>query len=74
MNELRGEPLEFIVEEDPHGGYTARAVGENIFTQGEDVDDLKAMIRDAIECHFDEVAQRPERVRLRFVKDEIFAL
>lgn len=69
MNEL-----EFIVEEDPDGGYTARAVGENIFTQGEDVDDLKAMIRDAIECHFDEQADRPTRIRLRFVKDEIFAL
>ncbi len=74
MNELRGEPLEFIVEEDPDGGYTARAVGENIFTQGEDVEDLKAMIRDAIECHFDEVAQRPTQVRLRFVKDEVFAV
>ncbi len=69
MNEL-----EFIVEEDPDGGYSARAVGENIFTQGEDVADLKAMIRDAIECHFDEPTQRPERVRLRFVKDEVFAL
>lgn len=69
MNEL-----EFIVEEDSEGGYTACAVGENIFTQGKNVDDLKAMIRDAIECHFDEPTQWPERVRLRFVKDEVFAL
>ncbi len=69
MNEL-----EFIVEEDPEGGYTARAIGENIFTQGEDVDDLKAMIRDAIECHFDEPTRRPAQVKLHFVKNEVFSL
>jgi len=50
----------------PDGGYTALAVGENIFTQGEDVEDLKTMIREAIECHFDEPAQRPTRVNLNF--------
>lgn len=56
MNELI-----FIVENAPEGGYTARAVGETIFTQGEDWDDLRAMIEDAIECHFDDPAQRPDR-------------
>jgi hypothetical protein len=30
MNELI-----FLVEEDPEGGYNAKALGENIFTQGE---------------------------------------
>ncbi|MGM9507527.1 type II toxin-antitoxin system HicB family antitoxin [Larkinella sp. GY13] len=66
--------LIFVVEEDPEGGYTARALGETIFTQGETVEELKQMIRDAIDCHFDDASQWPQIVRLHFVKDEVFAL
>ena len=44
----------FQVREAPEGGYSARAVGYNIFTQGEDREDLKYMVRDAVLCHFDE--------------------
>ncbi|RCR66467.1 type II toxin-antitoxin system HicB family antitoxin [Larkinella punicea] len=66
--------LIFVVEEDPEGGYSARALGETIFTQGETVEELKQMIRDAIDCHFDDASQWPQIVRLHFVKDEVFAL
>lgn len=66
--------LIFLVEEDPEGGYTAQAVGENIFTQGKTVAELKTMIRDAIDCHYDSPSQWPQLVRLHFVKDEVFAL
>ncbi|MCP1383911.1 MULTISPECIES: type II toxin-antitoxin system HicB family antitoxin [Runella] len=69
MNELI-----FVVEEDPEGGYTARALGENIFTQGETMQELKEMIRDAIACHFDSPDLAPKVIRLHFVKEEIFAL
>ena len=69
MNELI-----FLVEEDPEGGYTAQAVGENIFTQGETMTELKEMVRDAVDCHYDNPADRPRLVRLHFVKDEVFAL
>ena len=43
----------FAVEEAPEGGYTARALGHSIFTQGETMDQLDEMARDAIRCHFD---------------------
>ncbi len=66
--------LIFLVEEDPEGGYTAQAVSENIFTQGETISELKTMIRDAIDCHYDNSSQWPRLVRLHFVKDEVFAL
>lgn len=36
------------------GGYNARAVGHSIFTQGHDWADLKAMVKDAVLCHFDD--------------------
>ena len=44
--------LLFLVEEDPEGGYTARAAGESIFTQADDLESLRENIRDAVRCHF----------------------
>jgi predicted RNase H-like HicB family nuclease len=67
------EPI-FIVQEDVEGGYSARALDESIFTQGETIDELKEMIRDAVECHFDSPDSAPKLIRLHFVKDEVFAL
>ena len=60
----------FLVEEAPEGGYTARALGESIFTEADDVATLEANVRDAIQCHFDE-AERPQIVRLHFTREEI---
>lgn len=68
------QELTFLVEEDPEGGYNARALGENIFTQGDTIKELKAMIKDAVECHFDDENQIPKMIRLHYVKDEVFAL
>lgn len=44
----------FIVEESLEGGYEARAVGESIFTEAENIDELKKNIAEAVRCHFDE--------------------
>lgn len=66
------EELIFIVEEAPEGGYTARALGEAIFTEADDLDSLHEMVRDAVRCHFDE-GQRPKVIRLHFVKEEVIA-
>ncbi len=44
----------FEVTEAPEGGYEARARGHSVFTQGDDWDDLKEMVRDAVICHFDD--------------------
>lgn len=54
--------LIFIVEEAPEGGYTARALGESIFTEADDVEDLQRQVRDAVLCHFEE-NERPKLVR-----------
>jgi len=37
----------FVVEEAPEGGYTARALGESIFTEADDLPQLHARTRDA---------------------------
>ena len=68
-------PVEIIFEvtEAPEGRYDAKALGHSIFTQGEHWDDLKAMVRDAVLCHFDE-NDVPRVIRLHLVKEEAIAV
>jgi hypothetical protein len=67
------DELIFLVEEAPEGGYTARAMGESIFTEADTLAELHEQVRDAVRCHFDS-AQAPRLVRLHFVRDEVIAL
>ena len=69
---MKLKELIFFVEDDPEGGYTAHAVGESIFTEGETIDELKTNIKDALRCHFDE-DEKPVYVRLHIVREEIFS-
>lgn len=62
----------FVIEEAPEGGYTAKAVGESIFTQAETRELLQERVRDAVRCHFDE-DRAPKMIRLHFVRDEVIA-
>ena len=63
----------FEVTEAVEGGYDAHALGYSIFTQGEDWADLKAMVKDAVACHFAD-ADSPAIIRLHLVKDEDMAV
>jgi len=57
----------FLYEKSPEGGFEARAVGHDIFTQADSLDELKSEIADAIRCNFDDKSKRfvirPARVR-----------
>jgi hypothetical protein len=64
------EEIIFVVEESPEGGYAARALGYSIFTQGENLEELRKMVRDAVACHFDEM-DKPSLIRLHLVRDEV---
>lgn len=44
----------FVVTEAPEGGFTARALGEAIFTEADDLTVLRERVRDAARCHFEE--------------------
>lgn len=43
----------FVVEPAPEGGYTARALGESIFTEADTEARLRVAVQDAVHCHFD---------------------
>ena len=62
----------FVVEEAAEGGFSARALGYSIFTQADNMDALKAEVRDAVRCHFDE-GEAPRVIRLHIVRDEVIA-
>ena len=62
----------FTVEEAPEGGYTARALGESIFTEADDLQTLRDNVRDAVHCHFEE-GKAPKIIRLHFIREEIIA-
>ena len=59
------------------GGYVARwdnaAGAGGITTQGETLEELQAMIADAVEAYFDS-GKGPQRVRLHFLEDPVVAL
>ncbi|MFP4485046.1 MAG: 2-oxoisovalerate dehydrogenase E1 subunit beta [Spirochaetaceae bacterium] len=67
----RAEEIIFVVEEDPEGGYTARALGYSIFTEADTYQDLRGAVRNAIRCHFDDEADIPKMIRLHQVRDEV---
>jgi len=60
----------FLIEEDPEGGFTARALGESIFTEGETMEEVKVNIKEAVDCHFDD-GKKPKLIRLHMVKEEV---
>lgn len=62
----------FLVEDDIEGGYNARALGESVFAQGENIEELRTNIRDAVDCHFEPDA-KPKVIRLHFVTEEVLA-
>lgn len=57
------EELIFLVEHAPEGGYTARALGISIFTEADDLPDLREQVRNAVRCHFEE-GQGPKIMRV----------
>jgi hypothetical protein len=68
MNEIL-----FLVESAPEGGYTARALGESIYTEADDINSLHSQVRDAVRCHFDE-GHAPHLIRLYFSHEEVIAV
>jgi hypothetical protein len=62
--EMSKTEIIFAVQESPEGGFEAHALGHSIFTQAETMEELEAMIRDAVRCHFDE-GSRPSVIRLQ---------
>jgi hypothetical protein len=62
-----------VREDEVDGGYNARGLGYDIFTQGNTLEEVRTMVRDAVACHFRDSPARPRAIRLHFVRDEVLA-
>lgn len=63
----------FEITQEADGGYCAECLTENIFTQGDSWEQLRANVKDAVAAfYFDQPS--PDRVRLHLVRDEMLAL
>ena len=64
-----------VRENEVDGGYVAIALGHAIATQGETLEELREMARDAVRCHFGDgvPGPMPKIIRLHFVRDEALA-
>ena len=67
------EEIIFSVQESPDGGYEAKALSVPIFTEADNLEELRSAVRDATECHF-EKGKCPKLIRLHFVRDEVIAV
>lgn len=65
-----------VIEDEADGGYVATALGHAIATQGESIEELREMVRDAVRCHFGDgiPGAMPKVIRLHFVRDEALAV
>ena len=53
-----------VQEDEADGGYTANALGYPILTKGDTVEELRAMVKDAVRCYFDETMEAPKIIHL----------
>jgi predicted RNase H-like HicB family nuclease len=60
-----------VKEDEVDGGYTANALGFGIHTQGDTLEELRSMVKDAVACYFDGKPDSPAIIRLHFVRDEV---
>ncbi len=65
--------LIFVVEESLESGFTARVLGQSIFTEADTLTELPAKVRDAVRCHFEE-RKGPKVVHLHHVREEVIAV
>lgn len=65
-----------VREDEVDGGFVAVALGHAIATQGETLEELREMVKDAVRCHFvgENGGGKPSIVRLHFVRDEALVL
>ena len=61
----------FEVRGAEEGGYYARALGQGIFTEAENWDDLRANVLEAVSLHFEDATTRPRLVQMHYVRDEL---
>jgi len=67
------DELIFKVIQESDGGYVAQCLTESIVTQGDTWEELKDMVKDAVEGYFFD-APKPHSIRLQLVREEVLSM
>lgn len=73
MIKARRSELVFEVTEEADGGYVAECLTASIVTQGDNWDELRANVKDAVEGYFYD-GEKPDAIRLHLVRDEVLLM
>jgi len=71
--ERKMKEIVFEVTQDQDGGFSAEALGYDIFTQSESWTELRANIKEATAGYFFDSSE-DITIRMHFSRDEVFAL
>ena len=72
MGNLSDSELILEVTEEADGGYVAECLTESIVTQGDAWEELRAMVKDAMDAYFFD-GPKPQWIRLRLVHNEVLS-
>lgn len=73
MNPVPTSDLVFEVIQEADGGYVAECLTENIVTQADTWEELRANVKDAVEGYFFD-GPKPRSIRLHLVRDEVLSI
>jgi predicted RNase H-like HicB family nuclease len=73
MSKVHIGELVFEVTEEAEGGYSAECLTENIFTQGDTREELRANVKETVAVYFFD-GVKPQTIRLRLVRNEVLTL
>ena len=62
----------FSVTQESDGGFVAEGLSHDIFTQGDNWNDLRANVQEAVSAYFFD-QPKPTSIRLHLVRDEVLA-
>jgi hypothetical protein len=63
----------FEVTHEGGGGFMAECLTESIFTEADDWESLRRNVKEAVAAFYFDRPQRPARIRLHLVRDEVLA-
>ncbi len=63
----------FSITQEADGGFVAECLSQDIFTQGDTWDELRANVKEAVRAFFFDLP-KPTAIRLHLVRDEVLAV
>ncbi len=67
------EEIIFEIMQESDGGFVGECLTEGIFTQADTWEELRRNAKEAVAAFYFDRAERPSRIRLHFVRDEVLA-